>query len=124
MPRGGSTATGASLALKRLAVSAPKDDWPKPPSLVGGGLGMARCEGPPKHLPVWQLEAHQGGDWFVFERSESLQQLQVSLSKVRILLALWVKKIQKTCTKREVACRTWKGAEESVRPHAGVNVPE
>lgn len=66
----------ASLALKRLVISAPKEDWPKPPSLVGGGLGMSRCA-PPKYLPQWQLEAHQGAEWFVFERSESLEQLQV-----------------------------------------------
>lgn len=80
MPRGGgNNASGASLALKRLVVSAPKEDWPKPPSLVGGGLGMARCEeGAPDYLPDWQVKAHQGAEWFVFERSESLQQMQVS----------------------------------------------
>lgn len=81
MPRGGgNNASGASLALKRLVVSAPKDDWPKPPSLVGGGLGMSRCEeGAPEYLPAWQVKAHQGAEWFVFERSESLQQMQVNV---------------------------------------------
>lgn len=78
-PRGGST-PGASLALKRLVVSTPKEDWPKPPSLVGGGLGMARSEGAPEYLPAWQMEAHQGAEWFVFERSESLLQLQASMA--------------------------------------------
>ncbi|CAN0532652.1 unnamed protein product, partial [Ectocarpus sp. 12 AP-2014] len=62
---------------KRLVVSAPKEDWPKPPSFVGGGLGMKRCEaGAPAYLPKWQLDAHQGAEWFVFERSSALEQLQ------------------------------------------------
>lgn len=76
--RGGNNSVSASLTLKRLVVSAPKADWPKPPSFVGGGLGMKRCEaGAPAYLPRWQLEAHRGADWFVFERSSSLEQLQV-----------------------------------------------
>lgn len=77
--RGGSNSVSASLTLKRLVVSAPKEDWPKPPSFVGGGLGMKRCEaGAPAYLPRWQLDAHQGAEWFVFERSSSLEQLQVT----------------------------------------------
>lgn len=75
--RGGNSVS-ASLTLKRLVVSAPKEDWPKPPSFVGGGLGMKKCEaGAPAYLPRWQLEAHRGAEWFVFERSSSLEQLQV-----------------------------------------------
>lgn len=69
--------TASALALKRLVVSSPKEDWPKPPSLVGGGLGMKRSEAP-AYLPRWQLEAHRGADWFMFERSGSLEQLQVT----------------------------------------------
>lgn len=77
-PRGGNNSVSASLTLKRLVVSAPKEDWPKPPSFVGGGLGMRKCEtGAPAYLPRWQVEAHFGADWFVFERSSSLEQLQV-----------------------------------------------
>ncbi|CAN0024818.1 unnamed protein product, partial [Ectocarpus fasciculatus] len=75
--RGGNNSVSASLTLKRLVVSAPKENWPKPPSFVGGGLGMKRCEaGAPAYLPRWQLDAHQGAEWFVFERSSSLEQLQ------------------------------------------------
>ncbi|CAM9671848.1 unnamed protein product [Ectocarpus sp. 6 AP-2014] len=74
---GNNNSVSASLMLKRLVVSAPKEDWPKPPSFVGGGLGMKRCEaGAPAYLPRWQLDAHQGAEWFVFERSSSLEQLQ------------------------------------------------
>lgn len=76
--RGGNNSVSASLTLKRLVVSAPKEDWPKPPSFVGGGLGMKRCEaGAPAYLPRWQVEAHRGAEWFEFERSSSLEQLQV-----------------------------------------------
>ena len=80
--RGGNSSASASLTLKRLIVSAPKEDWPKPPSFVGGGLGMKKCEaGAPSYLPRWQLEAHCGAEWFVFERSSSLEQLQVRSDK-------------------------------------------
>lgn len=76
--RGGNASVSASLTLKRLVVSAPKEDWPKPPSFVGGGLGMKKCEaGAPSYLPQWQLKAHCGAEWFAFERSSSLEQLQV-----------------------------------------------
>lgn len=79
MARGGNNSVSASLTLKRLVVSAPKEDWPKPPSFVGGGLGMKRCEGgAPEYLPQWQVDAHRGAEWFVFERSSSLEQLHVS----------------------------------------------
>lgn len=82
--RGGNNSVSASLTLKRLVVSAPKEDWPKPPSFVGGGLGMKRCEaGAPAFLPRWQVEAHRGAEWFVFERSSSLEQLQVRFDRVK-----------------------------------------
>ncbi|CAM9226574.1 unnamed protein product [Pylaiella littoralis] len=81
--RGGNSLS-ASLTLKRLVVSAPKEDWPKPPSFVGGGLGMKKCEaGAPAYLPRWQLEAHRGAEWFVFERSSSLEQLQGKFEAVQ-----------------------------------------
>lgn len=78
MPRGMGNSQAASglLARKRLVVSTPKEDWPKPPSFVGGGLGMKQCESPP-YLPPWQLRAHSGAAWFEFEMSSSLDQLQV-----------------------------------------------
>ncbi|CAN0043077.1 unnamed protein product, partial [Hapterophycus canaliculatus] len=76
MARGGNNSVSASLTLKRLLVSAPKEDWQKPPSFVGGGLGMKKCEGgAPAYLPQWQVDAHRGAEWFVFERSSSLEQL-------------------------------------------------
>lgn len=78
MPRGMGNSQAASglLARKRLVVSTPKEDWPKPPSFVGGGLGMKQCE-PPPYLPPWQLRAHGGAAWFEFEMSSSLDQMQV-----------------------------------------------
>ncbi|CAM9753416.1 unnamed protein product [Scytosiphon promiscuus] len=76
LARGGNNSVSASLTLKRLVVSSPKEDWPKPPSFVGGGLGMKKCEGgAPSYLPPWQADAHRGAEWFVFERSGSLEQL-------------------------------------------------
>ncbi|CAN0043676.1 unnamed protein product [Discosporangium mesarthrocarpum] len=65
-----------ALTLKKLVVSSPKEDWPKPPSFVVGGMGMERTEAP-TGLPGWQLEAHCGAEWFKFKYSPSYQQLQV-----------------------------------------------
>ena len=97
MPRGMRNTQASGLALKRLVVSAPKEGWAKPPSFVGGGLGMRRCV-PPSYLPLWQLKAHGGATWFQFEMSSSLAQSEVSFSERRFDLLLLVRSSFRTGT--------------------------
>ncbi|CAM9122097.1 unnamed protein product [Choristocarpus tenellus] len=72
----------SALALKKLVVSSPKEDWPKPPSFVGGGIGMSRVMAP-ANLPPWQMKAHDGAEWFCFKHSTSYEQLQVRFREIQ-----------------------------------------
>lgn len=120
--RGGNNSVSASLTLKRLVVSAPKEDWPKPPSFVGGGLGMKRCEaGAPTYLPRWQLEAHGGAEWFVFERSSSLEQLQVRPIEVKKRVPTPACLLRCYFGNKQATCHMFKGVSRSLNPHGFIS---
>ncbi|KAG5191759.1 transcriptional repressor TCF25-domain-containing protein [Tribonema minus] len=71
--RGGAA---AALGNRRLLLGPPKEDWSRPPSLVGGGLGMERAA-PPAWLPRRQRAAHGGGaQWFAYRWSEEYARAQ------------------------------------------------
>ncbi|CAM9423393.1 unnamed protein product, partial [Phaeothamnion confervicola] len=94
IPRGGDPRRrkpgGAMMAgaMRKLLLGLPADDWPKPPSFIGGGLGMVKTAAP-AYLPPWQAAAHGAGcTWFAFQASDVYKQLQASfLAQARYELA-------------------------------------
>lgn len=73
--RGNASAGGGVLGQlyqRRCFFGAPKEDWPRPPTYVGGGFRMVRSEAPAD----CENEEEAGASWFAFEWSPAFQALQ------------------------------------------------
>jgi hypothetical protein len=66
----------SQVQLKKLVLGPPPEDWPsRPPSFVGGGIGMVRCDAP-AGLSDWMRHAHgESAEWFEFKLSDAYVQL-------------------------------------------------
>ncbi len=79
------------LYNRRCFFGPPKEDWPRPPTYVGGGLRMVRVEAPADCRDPEEAAR----DWYAFEWSPSFQALQQDYERVVATcdpnaLAIWL----------------------------------
>lgn len=71
------------LYSRRCFMGPPREEWPRPPTFVGGGLRMAHVDAPHDREKEAEGEEEAAQDWFAFEFSPALQAMQEDYLRVQ-----------------------------------------